>query len=230
MQIRPVLIALSIPLLLASCATQYQPSGLSGGFRELRLNETVYRVSFSGNGYATYETVQTYWLYRCAELALQNGFGGFEILSDVRFLRDDSSPGPVMALSEPVRLAAGGRFVYVPVGAPAGRPKSSIVGDIHLIPQPDEPRPPKIFDAARLKSSLEAFVMGDKCNGNVCPHVHAYLLAPGTLDEPPVRYVEKSDEEAGAGGNAMQAEENAEGAPRGRPEPGPAAGVNTPEG
>src|SRR5262249_23098684 len=39
-----------------------------------------------GNGYTTRESVQVYWLYRCAELAIEKGFTGFEILSDMQFV------------------------------------------------------------------------------------------------------------------------------------------------
>jgi hypothetical protein len=54
-------------------------------------------VSFQGNGLTSQESVQTYWLYRCAGLALEKGFAGFEILSDMHFVMrrpsvDDVAP------------------------------------------------------------------------------------------------------------------------------------------
>src|ERR1700754_3966460 len=78
---------------LASCSTPYQRTGLTGGsdFKELRPD--VYRVSFQGNGYTTKESVQVYWLYRCAELAIEKGFTGFEILSDMQFVMRRSPAG-----------------------------------------------------------------------------------------------------------------------------------------
>jgi hypothetical protein len=71
---------------LASCATPYAEQGLLGGFDVKELRRDVYRVSFQGNGYTSRESVQAYWLYRCAELALEKGFAGFEILSDMQFV------------------------------------------------------------------------------------------------------------------------------------------------
>src|SRR3569832_757783 len=71
---------------LTSCATPYQQSGLTGGAEVIELRPDVYRVAFRGNGYTTRETVQVYWLNRCAELAVEKGLAGFEILSDVRFV------------------------------------------------------------------------------------------------------------------------------------------------
>ena len=71
---------------LASCATPYAEQGLLGGFDGRELRPDVYRVSFQGNGYTSRESVQAYWLYRCAELALEKGFAGFEILSDMQFV------------------------------------------------------------------------------------------------------------------------------------------------
>ena len=53
---------------LASCATGYQQNSITGGFDTIELRPDVYRVSFQGNGFTTRETVQTYWLNRCAEI------------------------------------------------------------------------------------------------------------------------------------------------------------------
>ena len=71
---------------LASCATPYADQGLLGGFDVKELRPDVFRVKFQGNGYTTRESIQVYWLYRCAELALEKGFAGFEILSDMHFV------------------------------------------------------------------------------------------------------------------------------------------------
>jgi hypothetical protein len=76
----------AMAVILASCATAYQPSGITGGSDVKELRPNVYRVSFQGNGYTTKESVQVYWLYRCAELAIEKGFTGFEILSDMQFV------------------------------------------------------------------------------------------------------------------------------------------------
>jgi hypothetical protein len=89
---RTVLFAIAA-IALASCATPYAPTGITGGFDAKELREDVYRVSFSGNGYTTNETAQTYWLYRCAELALEKGYYGFEILSDMRFAKRHPADG-----------------------------------------------------------------------------------------------------------------------------------------
>ena len=48
-------IMIGVPLLVAACATTYQPSGLTGGFDEVQLDTNVYQVSFRGNGYTSAE-------------------------------------------------------------------------------------------------------------------------------------------------------------------------------
>jgi hypothetical protein len=80
-------VALAAAVLLASCATPYAPEGLTGGFDNKELRADVLRVRFDGNGYTSKETAQTYWLYRAAELTLEKGYAGFEILSDMQFVR-----------------------------------------------------------------------------------------------------------------------------------------------
>jgi hypothetical protein len=62
--------------LLAACATAtpYQPSETAGyGFREQTIESNRVRITFRGNTLTDRETVETYLLYRAAEVTLQNG-------------------------------------------------------------------------------------------------------------------------------------------------------------
>ena len=202
---------------LVSCATPYQNYGLTGGadFKELRPD--VFRVSFGGNGFTTRESVQVYWLKRCADLAIEKGFTGFEILSDMQFaMRHPSASDPLAprlksslaslntelpvsrsevadfsvwrlyehpaALSdEPTRMAAA-VFIY---SGGASIPKPAIEGDVHMLSGAVESAPPKVFNARALLAQLDPLVNGEKCGGNICPHVHDYLLPKGKLLGPP---------------------------------------------
>ncbi len=76
--------AILLAMGLASCetATPYQPlrpgSAASGGFTNQRLDANHFRVTFKGNALTSRETVETYLLYRAAELTVDNGFDWFE--------------------------------------------------------------------------------------------------------------------------------------------------------
>lgn len=70
----------SFALLLAACATAYQPESFSGGFSETQLDSNVFRVSFKGNGYTRADRAEELALLRSAELALKNGFTHFVIV------------------------------------------------------------------------------------------------------------------------------------------------------
>lgn len=201
---------------LASCATPYAEQGLLGGFDVKELRPDVYRVSFQGNGYTSRESVQAYWLYRCAELALEKGFAGFEILSDMQFVmqrpavddvdtpaltssiasmrtRIPVSPDEVTEAaswraqadlanrtSQPIRVAHGGAIIFY--GGGASIPKPAIEGDVHFITGAVESAPPKLFNAKALRDQLQPIIKAEKCGvGNVCPHVHEYLLPKGKL-------------------------------------------------
>ncbi len=69
---------------LAACqtATPYQPltknAAASGGYSEYRVDDTHWRVTFSGNSLTSRETVEKYLLYRAAELTLQQGYDWFD--------------------------------------------------------------------------------------------------------------------------------------------------------
>lgn len=71
MRYRVFLVALCV--LAGGCATAYQPSGLTGGFDETRLNDRTVQVRFRGNGMTSVSRAQDFVLRRGAELTLESG-------------------------------------------------------------------------------------------------------------------------------------------------------------
>ncbi len=76
---------LALALGLAACATPtpYQPNvrgqSTSGGFSELRIEPNRFRVNFQGNSLTSRETVESYLLFRAAELTVQQGYDWFAV-------------------------------------------------------------------------------------------------------------------------------------------------------
>jgi len=66
-------------LILAGCATPYQPYSMMGGYFDKRIDENTFHVFFSGNGYSKREMEYAYFLHRCAEVTKNNGFDYFVI-------------------------------------------------------------------------------------------------------------------------------------------------------
>lgn len=158
--------------------TKYADEGWTGGYKQTEIEPGIWRVSFFGNGFTTPETVQTFWLYRCAELALQNGADGFEVVSDIHLASLKRTPDGEPLLV-PVHGGGGGGYVYIPMYVP-DTPKPSLEGDIRLLKRPFDAKPPKVFDASALHVLLDPLVKGKLCDGNVCPHVHRYLWPSST--------------------------------------------------
>ena len=71
----------AVVLLAASCATPYQQHSLRGGYDDSRIDSNTVLVSFKGNGYTPKDRVQTYMLYRCAEVTANAGYDYFVIVS-----------------------------------------------------------------------------------------------------------------------------------------------------
>lgn len=84
-------LTLTLTLCIAACATAYQPKGLTGGFNETQLSDDSYRVSFTGNGFTDADRATDFFLLRCAELALENGYPYFEISE----MQDQSTTGTI---------------------------------------------------------------------------------------------------------------------------------------
>lgn len=82
-RIRPLLTALGMAAIISGCATPtpYQPlergSRTSGGYSDQRIEANRYRVTFAGNSMTSRETVETYLLYRAAELTRDRGYDWF---------------------------------------------------------------------------------------------------------------------------------------------------------
>jgi hypothetical protein len=67
--------------LVQGCSTSYQPKSFSGGFSETQLDENVFNVTFSGNGFTSREQASDFTLLRSAELTLKNGYKYFVIVT-----------------------------------------------------------------------------------------------------------------------------------------------------
>jgi hypothetical protein len=76
--------ALVLSAALAGCetATPYQPlhvgSQTSGGYSDTKIDSSHWRIAFHGNDVTPRATVETYLLYRAAELTISQGFDWFE--------------------------------------------------------------------------------------------------------------------------------------------------------
>ena len=83
---RFALSALASAAVPAGCATPtpYQPlgapTGVSGGFSEQQIERNRVRVSFTGNQFTSRERVETYLLFRAAELTVQHGYDSFTMV------------------------------------------------------------------------------------------------------------------------------------------------------
>jgi hypothetical protein len=73
-------------VILAACATPTpyqaanQPGGSVYGYAEQAIERDRYRITFSGNSLTDRETVETYLLYRAAELTRERGYNHFTVV------------------------------------------------------------------------------------------------------------------------------------------------------
>jgi len=67
-------------LFLVGCVTPYQQKGFRGGYSDFQMAEDVFNVEFSGNAFASKQTVLKYLLRRSSELTLESGYKYFVVL------------------------------------------------------------------------------------------------------------------------------------------------------
>jgi len=82
-------------ILIQGCATTYRSSGLMGGYKDVQLDENVFKITFHGNGYTSFERAADFTLMRCAELALNNGYSFFAIIDADSYTSNSTYTTPI---------------------------------------------------------------------------------------------------------------------------------------
>jgi hypothetical protein len=98
----PITAAAIATLALAACATSQAPK--ADGFAELRLDDTHFQVSLQGRDMSSRARVETYLLFRTAELTEKAGFDWFEMA--------DARPRDTGVAAESPQFAAGYALTY----------------------------------------------------------------------------------------------------------------------
>jgi hypothetical protein len=165
--------AIGLAVALSGCetATPYQPlaqgTAQSGGFTDQRLDDNHYRVSFQGNTMTSRETVETYLLYRAAELTVNSGFDWFQAVDkhtqrDTQSYVDTWGPGPY-GYWHPYyrRWGAWGWGGWGPYWGPYGGPatvdtvqKFQASADIVMAHGPKPAGNPRAMDAREVMANL----------------------------------------------------------------------------
>lgn len=184
--LRKIFAAGAIALGLAACATPtpYQPNlrgnQTSGGFSEVRIAPDRFRVTFAGNSLTSRERVETYLLYRSAELTLANGFRTFQTVErdterNTRVYAEPSLIGPRWGYGRwspfyrPSWRYYGGRFGWRTWDPYFGSPFWGDTVDYRQVTQYEasaeiymsnsaRPDDPKVFDAEEVVRNLRPYV------------------------------------------------------------------------
>lgn len=151
--------------LLAGCATAYGPDGLAGGYKERKLGEGKYIVSFFGNGYTGEQQVWNYWMYRCAELTIANGYAYFSLTPSAEHAfrnRDEAEEAYSFSMLEDVSVGTDGRvgiqnvyYTYTTVTTYSSKAIVTMYND------PIPPNAGILLHAATIIEQLKPYVMSE---------------------------------------------------------------------
>jgi hypothetical protein len=104
-------------LMIAGCATRYQPNGLTGGFQELKVSDNTYRITVQGNGYTSTNRAEEIALLRASDLTIQDGFERFIVVGGAGVSQQDAGSTPVVVNRIGNTLvASGGDSITKPSG------------------------------------------------------------------------------------------------------------------
>jgi TonB family protein len=152
-------------VLLSACATSYQAGGLTGGYTEKKISDSAYVVTYGGNGFASKDRIYFFWMYRCAELTLQNGFGLFVIRANQA--AELSSP-PEASIrpavyrmedgAQPIKTKSGGGAVIVTGGYGGGATKWTYSGTVLMYQKPLPSELVWAVDAHEVMEALQPYI------------------------------------------------------------------------
>lgn len=150
------LILLTLALALGACATQtpYQPADRGLGFREQKIEDNRYRITFAGNTLTSKQTVENYLLYRAAELTLAQGFDYF--VTAQQSTQEDTRYQQT--------FHGGFGYYWFPLsamlhGTSSPSTEFEAQADIVMFKGAKPDGDPKAFDARQVKANLESTIV-----------------------------------------------------------------------
>src|SRR3972149_10206844 len=75
-----IVLGMVVVIVHIGCPTRYQKTGATGGYSDARIDANTFLVEFHGNGFTSRQTVETYLLYRCAEVTVEAGYDFFVVV------------------------------------------------------------------------------------------------------------------------------------------------------
>lgn len=148
-----------IVVLLSGCATGYGPNGLFGGYKERKLGEGKFIVSFLGNSNTTEQRVWNYWIYRCAELTSLNGYDYFELLPSKEHANGDEKDRPYQftMIPSPLEISDTPRIIPVNYTYTTYTTYSS-KAIVQMYKNPLPPNAKFVLDAKSIMNQLKPYV------------------------------------------------------------------------
>lgn len=148
-------ICLLAAVLLASCATGYQPSNGSTGYSDTQLQADTFKVKFAGNSGTSHGWASDMVLIRSAQLALEHGFAYFVIVDSLP-ARTPAKNKPYVSLKdarEEIATGADTRFALQGLDLYDGKPEQTdIIKCYTRKPETDS----RVYDARETFNRLTA--------------------------------------------------------------------------
>ena len=155
---------MAISLVITGCATSayyYKYQGAAGGFSDIKIQDDIYKVSYSENSFVSVETAEDFALLRAAEVTLTNGYKYFIILDQKSDPHTTSSTIPLSSMTVGSGVLAPGSvtgyastFNYGGGTVTQSRPSTSNLIQCYK----DKPLDASllIYDAKQVQDSLKA--------------------------------------------------------------------------
>ena len=153
------LAAISLALLGGCLATPYQPDGIGGGYSESRIDAATMMVDFRANSRTPHRLVESYLLYRCAQVTRDSGFAYFVPLDSEGRANAFGRWAP--SLNPSFNDLDGGPSSYFPPGAISYASDGAARVSIRMFRDPGKASDPVAYRAADVIAALAKVANGE---------------------------------------------------------------------
>ncbi len=135
--------------------TPYQPRDSHGGYAEQQLESNRFRVTFTGNRVTPRDIVDTYVLYRAAEITLASGNDHFVLVD--RLTEADSllvDPGPGFGFGFGLGSRSTNSFLFSSTPRTIEPDSFEAIVEIQVFPGEKPPGIPSAYDAREVIQAI----------------------------------------------------------------------------
>ena len=82
LNMKKLLLAIVLPLIITGCATKYHEKNLFGGYSDQKFEKDIYQVGFDASLFTDRDMIEQFIQYRSAEIVIEQGYKYYTVINN----------------------------------------------------------------------------------------------------------------------------------------------------